>query len=429
MAWGDTPMRSITYSLLGLLLSVFVVAEAHGQSRRPAHRSSIQTGARSVTIVNRSAHGIIEAFASFADEQYWGDERLDGVSIPPNASRTLSLRPGPECQYELHVVYDDETSEDGVANGCKLVKMTFDGSRVSERLRDNHDVTFVNRSDQKVQSVYLDVSRNNDLAHSTQSNNWRSDRNQWRSDRLGDDWLDIGASKTFSVLGCTADIRVVYASNAAEERRSFDICRNSTVAIAPGWSSQDQIAPAPGSAPASAREAGPAADTEAAVTVVNKSGKTVMNLYLHPDREAERGHDLLGNDTLDDQATKVVKITLGSDCKFTLETSAHANDAAQTRHGVDLCAGKRITITASGRPEGTFRNAGALPVVALYIDAPDAPRGPDRLGDGVIARTGAFTLALPAEGQCDYQVTAVFRDGRTAGFRGNLCSGDDVVLN
>lgn len=416
-------MRSIACPMLGLLLSVLGVAEVHGQSRRPAHQPSIQTGPRSVTVANRSGRRIIEAFASFADEQYWGDERLGDAGIAPNASRTLSLRPGPECQYELHVVYDDETSEDGVIDGCKAAKMTFDGSRVSERLRGSHDVTFVNRTDQKVQSVYLDVSRSDDLSGVTRSNNWRSDRNQWRGDRLGDDWLDVGASKTFAVLGCTADIRIVYARNAAEERRGYDICRNDTVAIVPGWSSQDSTAPA------SAGDAGPAGDTETAVTVTNKSGKTVMDLFLHPDREAERGHDLLGSDMLDDKATKVVKITLGSDCKFTLETSAHSDDAAPTRRGIDLCASKRITITASGHPEGTFRNAGALPVVALYIDAPDAPGGPDRLGDGVIARSGAFTLALPAEGQCDYQVTAVFRDGRTAELRGNLCGGGDVVLN
>ena len=419
-------MHPVAYPLLGLFLSVVAVGEGHGQSRRPVHQPSTQAGSRNVTIVNRGTHGIIEAFASSADEQYWGDERLGGAGIPPNASRSLSLRPGPQCQYEVHVVYDDETSEDGVVDGCKAARITFDGSRVPDRLLGSHDVTFVNRSAEKVQSVYLDVSRGDDLSGTVQSNNWRSDRNHWRGDRLGDEWLGIGASKTFSVLGCTADIRIVYASNA-EERQGYDICRNGTVTIAPGWSSQDQAAP--GSAPASAGDADPAAGTKTAVTVTNKSGKTVMDLYLHPDRTAERGDELLGSDMLDDKATKVVTVTLGPDCKFTLEALAHADAPAQTRRGLDLCASKTITITASGHPESTFRNAGALPVVALYVDAPGAPRGPDHLGDGVIARNGAFTLELPAEGQCDYQITAVFRDGRVAGFRGNLCGGDDVVLN
>lgn len=421
-------MRPTTCPLAGLLLSVLVVAGAHGQSGRPAHQPAVQGQARSVAIANRSGHRIIEAYASSADTQDWGDERLGEAAIAPGASHTLSLRPGADCQYDLHVVYDDETSEDGVVNGCRVARVIFDGSHVPDRLHDSHDVTFENRSGQKVQSIYLDVSRRDDSSGSSRSDNWRSDRNQWRGDKLEDEWLGVGASRTFPVLGCMADVRVVYASSAAEERHTYDICRNSTVVIAPGWSSQDQGAAASGSAPTSGDEARPAGDAKTPVTVVNKSGKTVMNLFIHPDRDSERGQDLLGADMLDDRASRVVGVTLGSDCRFTLETSSHSDDAAHTRRGIDLCASGKITLTTSGRPEDTFRNAGAFPVVALYVDAPDAPRGPDRLGDGVIARNGTLTLPLPGEGRCDYQVTAVFRDGRSVGFRGNLCGDDDVVL-
>ena len=406
-------MRSGKRLLLGSILLTFVALQASGQSRRPAHRVPPPPRGNSITVVNHTAQRVIEAYASLTSDTVWGDERLGDAAISPGASRTLALRPATDCSYQLHVVYENTASEDGTVEGCGAKMITFDGTQAPGALSGSHDVVLTNQSGQKVQAIYLATSR---------ENNWRSDRNHWGHDGLGDDLLAVGESKTLPVLGCSADLRIVYAGHAADEREDIDVCENPTITIAPGWNLRDPVG-----AVAAAVPSGAAADGKASVTVVNKTGKTIRDLYVYPDGGEEHGHELLGAGMLEDGATKTVSVAMGTTCKFTLETSS-SSIGTRTRGGIDLCARKDIAITASGHPEASFRNAGPLPVVALHVDAPGAPQGPDRLADGVVARGGVLTLVLPDEGRCDYQVTAVFRDGRTVACSSDLCGGE-VVLN
>ncbi len=237
-------------------------------------------------------------------------------------------------------------------------------------------------------------------------------------DALGDDYLLPGDRKTVAVLGCSADLRVVYESDAAEERQAIDICQNPAITLSEGWIRRDPIGAAATEAPSAALS----------VTVVNKTGKSIDSLRLFPDGREEHGQDLLGSDTLDAGSTKTVSLAAGSTCKFTLETSG-SGSAAQSRPGIDLCATKTITVTASGNPEATFRNASPVPIVALFVDPPGAGQGVDRLGTDIVARGGTRSMVLPDANRCDYSITAILRTGRVIKQASNLCTGDDVVLN
>jgi hypothetical protein len=404
-------MRPGTRLLLGSVVSIVIIAQANAQSRHPPRRVSPPTRANTVKIVNHTDQKVIEAYASLQSDTEWGDERLSETAIPPGGSRTLTPGLGKGCTYQVHVVYENTTSEDGDVDGCGARTITFDGTQVPSDLKDSHDVVLVNQSGQKLESIYLVTSRRD---------NWRSDGKHWGQDLLGSGKLAVGESKTLPVLGCSADLAVNYEGRSADdERKNIDVCKNPTIIISAGWTSRD---------PVGTIAAGPVDNGQASVNVINKTGKTISNLHAYPDGSDEQGDDLLGSGFLDDGATKTVSITLGSTCKFTLETSG-GGAGTRTRGGIDLCAKKQVTLTASGHPEASFRNAGPLPVVALYVDAPGAPQGPDRLADGVVVRGGNFTLVLPDEARCDYQVTAVFRDGRTVARSSNICGGDDTVLN
>jgi hypothetical protein len=203
----------------------------------------------------------------------------------------------------------------------------------------------------------------------------------------------------------------VYASDAAEERRHVDICRQDTLAILPGWSS--------GTGTGTSGQG-------SAIVVTNALGSAVNGLFLFPDGRREHGDDLLGAATLDDKERKVLDVSLGNSCSFTLQVLL--DDGERTRPGIDLCASKEITLSASLLRQATIRNDGPLPIVALHVSAPDAARGPDRLGDAVIGRGATFTLPPPTADRCDYMLAAIFRDGRQTVAPANLCGDAPVVL-
>ena len=66
--------------------------------------------------------------------------------------------------------------------------------------------------------------------------------------------------------------------------------------------------------------------------------------------------------------------------------------------------------------------------ITLYADLPGTPRGADRLGSATIAVGASLDLPPPVDGQCRYQVTGVFRDGREATVEADLCTGQEFAL-
>jgi hypothetical protein len=110
------------------------------------------------------------------------------------------------------------------------------------------------------------------------------------------------------------------------------------------------------------------------------------------------------------------------------------NGDREERTGLDFCALSEVVIEAGwteARPPhfASIVNGGAAPIIALHADAPGTPRGPDRLGDQVIGVGQGFVLAPPQAGTCTYDITAVFRDRRTARIAGaDLCSGAEIRI-
>jgi hypothetical protein len=362
-------------------------------------------GPRAVTVVNHASQAMREVYVSAHSEDKWGEDRLSGHSIAQGHNQAIALGRSAECHYDLRVIYDDDTTEESHdLNICTARQVSFDGTNLGDRA--THDVTVLNGSAVDMKSFYITAGGSAN----------------WGDDQLGDDVLQPRATKAVPYRGaCSTDIRVVFDNHSAEERHGYDVCANPGLTIAPGWTTVDGVA-------AGTAERTEAPDNPSGVTVVNQSGKSISALYLYPEGTDERGDDLLGSDTLADDAHKAIDLDTSKQCRFTLRLSFDESKADTTRHNLDLCANRKLTISPSMLLDGRIRNAGSLPIVELYVDAADAPRGPDRLGTSVIARSATYTLSPPQDGVCRYTVTGVFRDGREATVPADLCKDDEVVL-
>jgi hypothetical protein len=359
-------------------------------------------GPRAVTVANHTSQAIREVYLSATGDDNWGADHLSGHAIATGRSQTIPIGRSAGCSYDVRVIYDDDTTEESrKLNVCTGRPAIFDGAHLGDRA--TQDVTVANGSGTDMKSLYITAAGSVG----------------WGGDRLGDDVLQPKLNKAVPYRGaCSTDIRVVFNNGSAEERHGYDLCASPALTIAPGWTISDSIAA--GSAEAPANPSG--------VTIVNHSGKSISGLYLYPEGTDERGDDLLGADTLADQADKAIDLDTSKQCRFTLRMSVEDSNTDTTRHDLDFCAKPRLVITPSMLLDARVRNAGALPIVELYVDVPDTSRGPDRLGNGVIARSATHTLSPPQDGVCRYTVTGVFRDGREAAVPADLCKDEEVVL-
>ncbi|MCK8787126.1 hypothetical protein M0638_22385 [Roseomonas sp. NAR14] len=151
----------------------------------------------------------------------------------------------------------------------------------------------------------------------------------WGFDRLGASGIPAGATRTVRLPAdgnCTYDVRVVLRSGALAERRGLDLCASRSVTFGPGDAVET---PAPGPAPGGAVPAAPA------LTLVNRSGMAISEVYVSPTGVASWGYDLLGPYVLAPGQSVPVRMAPGP-CLFDLRV-VYANRAVQERRQIDAC--------------------------------------------------------------------------------------------
>ncbi len=121
---------------------------------------------------------------------------------------------------------------------------------------------------------------------------------------------------------CTADLRVVFDNDAAEERRDLDVCARPFVGIRPGWTTSNDIA---GLSP------------PALIAVRNRSGRVVTQLYLFAAAADNEGADRLGHEVLPDGADTYLLRPRAPTCDFSLRAVFEGGEFEQQRNRVDLC--------------------------------------------------------------------------------------------
>lgn len=400
--------------VLALLVAFAVLPASAQQPARPA--APRQAPERELMIQNQSSRTIVELYASSTRESEWGTDRLGSDTLAPGRSHRVRFGRTADCTFDIRVVYDDSSEEETRNHDvCRQRQIAFDGSRATGGRPPGEDRSFTldNRHGRTVFQVFVGTAAND----------------EWGDDLLGSETLTAGGTATISFRGgCEIRLRIVFDNDAAEERRGIDICSQTSVVVGPGWTTAEDLAAFGGGS-----GSGGATVPGGGFTLVNRSGKGILMLYVFPDGARQQGDDRLGSDIVANGARFAVRLDRGDQCRFTVRVVYEGPDPDEERSGVDLCATTELVI-ASGWTDapltgaGRVRNAGRLPIVELYADPPGSARGADRLGSETIAAGSSFDLRPPQDGQCRYQVTGVFRDGREASAEADLCAGEEVVL-
>ena len=437
--------------LLVCLAAWPVFAQQSGQrpgappAASPTTPPSAPTQERAANVMNRAVVAITTLYVSSTEEDNWGSNRLAGQPLPAGRSFQVRLGMGRHCRFDLQAVYSDGKLEERRDQDlCRNRQVIFDGSKaVLPADRTERKIILQNRAPRSIKQVFISAKN---------ASNW------------GDDVLSgllaRGEESELTYRGeCVVDLRVVFDNSSAEERREADICDRTHVVIGPGWTTTDEIPSTEADLPLANPAVATRAETGEEMTVVNVTGRTVEELYVFPEGAANEGPDRFGSDVVEDGGNHRFRLDRRGACHFTVR-GVYANSAGDVRlRDVDLCASTEIRLEtgaassppASARPASPapapqaaspapvptspppagvtrLRNAGAVPIVAMFADPAGSPRSTDRLGDAVLDSDATFDLALPVAGQCRYRITVIYRNGRNAEADADLCATRELTL-
>ncbi|MBP0446548.1 hypothetical protein J8J14_17375 [Roseomonas sp. SSH11] len=277
---------------------------------------------RDVTIANRAGrplHGMHVVAAGrggpLDSDEGWSVDRMGEEPAPDGSTFRLRLRL-PGCEADLRAVYEDGAAEAkrGV-NICTTSPVIFDGSGIPRP--PERPLTIVNRHGARIDEIYVSSSSEGD----------------WGPERLPGG-LDRNESRILSVpVDCVADIRVVFPTGGAEERREVNICQVAAIAVRPGWTiaqrldegEEEDDGPRPGS-----------------VRLRNTARLPIIELYIDPPN-APQGVDRLGATVLGANETLDVAPPDGGTCPARL-TAVFRDGREVTRDPIDLCAGIEVPL-------------------------------------------------------------------------------------
>jgi len=177
----------------------------------------------------------------------------------------------------------------------------------------NPDFWVANRSSHRIDRIYVSAV----------------DRDDWGHDWLGEHVLPPG--QRFPIRPprdgrCLYDLRVVYADGSAEERRRVNVCAVAEVSFTRGLASAERSAAA-----------------ERAVTVVNRAGRTMLQLFVSPSTERSWGVDRLGDGVLRPGGSVVVRLARDGECEVDLRAVFEDHSVLERRR-VDSCRSREITL-------------------------------------------------------------------------------------
>ena len=186
------------------------------------------------------------------------------------------------------------------------------------------------------------------------------------------------------------------------------------------------------------------AQEDPSFNLVNRSGRTILELYASSSRDSNWGPDRLGADVLPDGRTFAVRLQPTGGCVSDIRVTFQDGAPPEERRNVNTCQQREIVIGApaappppqaagkagpqqqaqrpTGNPSFWLVNNGRRTLREFYASlATDPNWGPDRLGQGVVPAGERFAVRLP-EGDCTYDILLVWQDNQRVERRGvNLC--------
>ncbi|WP_291298972.1 Tat pathway signal protein [Elioraea sp.] len=185
----------------------------------------------------------------------------------------------------------------------------------------NPDFWVVNSSGKTIHQVYVS---------SAQVTNWGNDL-------LGQNVLATG--QRFAIRPardgtCLFDIRVVYADNSVAEQRRINTCNINEVI----FTAQGPVARGPQGPQGTTSPSGPNPDFR----LVNRSGRTITEVYVSSSQQQSWGPDRLGQNVLGAGQSMVVNLPRDGNCVFDLRV-VYDNNTATERRQVNTCNVTEIT--------------------------------------------------------------------------------------
>jgi hypothetical protein len=187
---------------------------------------------------------------------------------------------------------------------------------------ETRSIVLANRHLATVEEVYFSASTDPD----------------WGPDRLGVAVLEIGEDTTVAMRGgCEADLRIVFATGGAEERRRIDVCETTRIVLRPGWTVAAKLDEE--GAVATPSEPGASAT---ALRLRNAGALPIVEIYTGRPG-GPRGEDRLGADTLPIGASVDIEPTDPDACTVDL-VIVFRDGREVVQRGVNLCAGEEMDV-------------------------------------------------------------------------------------
>jgi hypothetical protein len=188
---------------------------------------------------------------------------------------------------------------------------------------------------------------------------------------------------------------------------------------------------------AAVSSAGAQAPAEISITLVNRSGAALRELFLTPAGDANWGRNRLA-EPLPAGASIRLRRRSDGNCIFDLR-AAFADGSREERRGLNLCTLDPVAVGAPAKPtdDPSFRliNRGTRPIAQLFVsEAGRQPSGAsawgeNRLGSEGLPPNAARIVRLPRTGQCLYDLRVVFADHKALEKRrADLCRITDLPV-
>ena len=281
-----------------------------------------------------------------------------------------------------------------LAGAACLLALTAAGQDATHPPRDaNFDLVVMNHSRQAITQLYVSASASD----------------QWGDDRLADATLAPGKSIRLHLLrppDCRIDLQVVYDDESSEETHGFDACATRQVTF------DGSSAVSPASLFSRAHQ----------VTLTNRSGRPIQQVYVSPSEADQWGDDRLGKGSISVGDSR--PIGYRGPCTADLRV-VFDNGAAEERRSLDLCATPALVIepgwTTTDRPPvaaaqapaegnitvGIVNHSGRMVRQLFLFPEGGARTGRDLLGGNTLGAGTRITVDMPRGAGCLYAAHVV----------------------
>jgi hypothetical protein len=361
-----------------LLVLLLACGPALAQPAKPPPPSAAPAQERGILLRNNSESVLRELYLWNPPSREQGPDRLGADVVRPGATLALRLGRGP-CRMEMRAVFEDGSTEtrSGV-EVCATRELVVDD-------RNTRAVEVVNNTDVELMQLFL--SRPGVMG----------------PDRLGAATVPGSDSFNLRLRGeteCRFEARAVFRGAQAETRQPVDICATPRIVFG------DPSVPL--------RE----------VTIANRTRRVLRELYATAGEGGEWGGDRLGATVLNPGQSFLLRLRNPA-CRLRLR-AVFADNQAEERNDVDICAGETIAFAPARRV--TLLHAHGRAVREVYLSSvQESDWGENQLGERPL--TPGERRELATDIPCEADLRIVFDNGNAEEARNiNICTRAEITL-